>query len=179
MNTAKRGQGNDSVSHKRPGDLGEVGFTLTEILGMRLGEAVMHAALQTQTREIETLGVKSACFHYPHQQVLDASPAKPAKTCRYEIVGEDGTGIKLLTLGDAAVVFCGVELNIGSLAALRACSPYEKTWLVEFAELGGGYLPEADFYDRVTFQSLKCHYAKGSAERLVRDVTALLEEEHG
>ncbi|MBQ9663577.1 MAG: hypothetical protein IJV40_10550 [Oscillospiraceae bacterium] len=160
-------------------DLGEAGFALTTILGIRLGEQVMRAALETKTCEIDAIGVKKATFFYPHQQVLDASPARAAKSCRYEIAGEDEAGVTLLTLGDAAILFCGVELNVSTMAALRAASPYGKTWVVEFSELGGGYLPEAEYYDKVSYQALRSHYARGSAEQLIRDMVSLLEEQHG
>ena len=161
-------------------DLGEAGFSLVEILATRLGERVIRKAMQTATASIERFLFRDAVYRYPHQDVLDASPAHPARTCRYVVSGEDEAGVKLLTLGDSAVVFCGSEMNASALAALRESSPFANTWLIEFSAQGGDYMPPSDFYDRVTYQSLKCHYAKGSAERFVQDVQALLEEaDHG
>jgi len=157
-------------------DLHETGFDLVEILGTRLGEQVVKTTLTIKTEELESLQFSQASFFYPHQNVLDADFRAPALHCRYELDGKDEAGVALLRMGDAVVVFCGSEMNVSALRQLRENAHYSKLWLVEFSTVGGGYMPPADFYDRVTFQSLKSHYGKGTAEHWVTDVAQLLSE---
>ena len=155
-------------------DLGEAGFTLLEILATRLGEKVVAGLADIETVSGPQITWQTAEFMYDHQSVKGADPRFPAVSCEYIVEGKDPAGAAVLTMDDTAIVFCGSELNVSTLAAIKKGSSYAKTFICEFSTVGGGYMPPSDFYDMVTFQSIKCHYAKGTAEKLAEDFCAML-----
>lgn len=84
--------------------------------------------------------------------------------------------IAILQLGEIAVVACGVELCYETAERIKRESPFGQTLIMEFTIEGGSYLPEAVFYDRMSFQTRKSCYAKGTAERFGDDVLASLRD---
>ncbi len=160
-------------------DLHEQGFVLMEVLATRLGEKVAQTASNLTPMDFDSkMALCSKRFAYEGQRVTGADFRRPAKKCVYEPADTVDAELSILTLGDIAIVCCGVELNVSSLRKIREGSPYKYTFLLEFAAGGGGYLPESDFYDKVTFQSLKSRYAKGTEELLVGDIISTLKEQH-
>ena len=160
-------------------DLHEAGFDLMKVLATRLGERVAQTAAALTPADFEGgLALCSRRFAYEGQRVTGADFRRPAKQCVYEPAGTVDSELKILTLGDIAIVCCGVELNVSSLKKIRNASPYKHTFLLEFAVGGGGYMPTSEFYDRITFQSLKSRYAKGAEERFVQDIIRTLQEHH-
>lgn len=158
-------------------DLGAGGFTLVDVLATRLGEQVVRAAdgIDTVRRSIEP-HLDSYRFQYTGQRCSVRSDSGPTRECVFQDAEPVDAEIAILQLGDVAVVACGVELCYETAERIKRESPFAQTLILEFTTDGGGYLPEALFYDRMTFQARKSRYARGTAERFCEDVLASLRE---
>ena len=159
-------------------DLGMAGFALMDVLATRLGEQVVKAAdsIQSFDSKIEPK-LDWFEFTYTGQKTsCGFGGGEPTKKCEYYEDGEQKAEIAILQLGETAVVACGVELCYETAEKIRQESPFKHTLILEFTTNGGGYLPEAVFYDRVSFQSRKSRYIKGTAERFAEDVLHSLRE---
>ncbi len=152
-------------------DFGEGGFQLVQVLATRLGEQVVHAAEAIATAPLtDPIALDCYRFTYPGQRVTASSESGPTRDCTYLPNGTQDAELKILQIGDTAILACGVELCSETFAAIQAGSPFAHTLLMEFTTEGGGYMPEEIFYDRMSFQSRKSRYAKGSAERFREDI---------
>jgi hypothetical protein len=67
-----------------------------------------------------------------------------------------------------------VELGVDSYQNIKEHSPFDYTFIVEFAVDGGGYMAREEYYDNHSFQAGKSRFAKGAAERFEEDVIATL-----
>ena len=152
-------------------DLGAAGFALLDVLATRLGEQVVKAVdgitecdsniePHLDWFEFTYTGQKTSCGF---------GGGEPTRECEYFEDGEQKAEIAILQLGETAVLACGVELCYETAERIKAESPFAHTLILEFTTEGGGYLPEAIFYDRISFQSRKSRYAKGTAERFAVD----------
>lgn len=152
-------------------DLHEAGFYLVDILATRLGEQVIKAVNQIKTAELsKPIAMDRYEFMYPGQSVSASSNDGPVRECQYIPCGSQSAEIKVLQIEDTAVIACGVELCYETAKRIKENSPYHNTIFMEFTTKGFGYLPEAVFYDRMSFQSRKSRFAKGSAEKFGDDV---------
>lgn len=167
-------EGNQTVT-----DLHEAGFTFIDIIADRLKEAVIKAAEKSEAESTEGgLAIDHFTFTYPGQKAKGARMGQPSSDVEYIQDGENDLGLGVLRIGaDTAILFIGVEINCGTWKYIKENSPFKNTMLVEFSNRkGGGYLPEKDFYDKITYQSLKTRYFAGGAERLAEDAVAALKE---
>lgn len=174
-------------------DLHEAGFIFIDVLSDRLKEAVIRAAEASEEQSTEAgINFDRFIFTYPGQKTLGKRGGHDMRMTsnvdlreemrqhkaemKYVQEGEIDLGLDVLRIGaDTAVLFIGVEINSGTWKKIRENSPFKNTMIVEFSNLnGGGYLPEKDYYEKVTHQSTKTRYAAGSAERLTDDVLAAL-----
>lgn len=162
-------------------DLHETGFVFIDIIADRLKEAVTRAAAKTAEQNSDSLALDHFLFRYPGQKVTGARMGQPSCDAVYEEAKEQPLGLDVLRIGDdTAIVFIGVEINGGTWKYIKENSPFRNTMLVEFANKdGGGYLPEKDYYDKITYQSLKTRYFGGTAERLAEDAVRVLKELKG
>lgn len=168
----------DAKGHQTVTDLHEQGFVLAEMLGQRLAEQVMKTAESMETKPFDgCLTFQSALFTYPGQKVSAHESAGATTDCEFIPDGQRSTGIHILSLGDIAMVCCGVEIGVRTYAKIKEGSPYANTFVVEFANQsakGGGYMVERDLYEKMTYQSRKSVFAAGAAERLAEDVVEAL-----
>ncbi len=157
-------------------DLGMAGFALMDVLATRLGEQVVKASdsIQETAAELDP-HLDYYCFHYPGQRASTGfGGGEPTRECEYLEDGEQEAEIAVLQLGEIAVLACGVELCYETAERIKSESPFAHTLILEFTTKGGGYLPEELFYDRISFQSRKSRYAKGTAERFAKDALSSL-----
>lgn len=156
-------------------DIHEAGFHLVDILAARLGEQVVHTADRIVTSPLEgEIGLDRYRFIYPGQRVSEQPENGPAGGCVY-LDGEPQTvEVKILQIGDTAVIACGVEICYATAMRIKKESPFQHTLFWEFTTDGFGYLPEAIFYERMAFQARKSRFANGGAERFATDVLAAL-----
>lgn len=177
-------------------DLGETGFGLVRILGTRLGEQVVRTAENAAgsrkqmfqnagaSESPEASAFTSIHLDYfscscPAQKVTVSENGGPSTDCRYIPDGETDAGFALLTVGSIAVIFVNVELCTESWQKIKESSPFKNNMLVEFTSglAGGGYMPTEEFYDKMTYQSRKSRYARGSGEIFTQKIIEALERQ--
>lgn len=167
----------DKDGNQKVEDLHEAGFALMQTLSVRLGEQVVKTAKEIKTAELKTpIRLDKYHFSYDGQEVSGGNMQQPTKECRYIINGTQEAEIGILQIEDTAIVSCGVELCYETVSRIKEQSPFRNTFLMEFAEKGGGYLPEKVFYDRRSYQSRKCRYAQGTAEKFAEDIIESLQK---
>ncbi len=168
----------DKDGHQTVTDLHEAGFILIDIISDRLKEAVIKASAGAQAQGTDRLSLDHFTFRYPGQKTKGGSMNRPSTDIIYEKTDDQPLGLDVLRIGDdTAILFVGVELNGGTWKYIKENSPFRNTMLVEFANKnGGGYLPEKDFYEKITYQSVKTRFFAGAAECLKEDIIRVLKE---
>ena len=171
----------DKDGHQTTTDLHETGFIFVDIIADRLKEAVISANEKTEVQSSGSLALDHFTFSYPGQKVQGARMGQPSTEAVYLENGEQPLGLDVLRIGDdTAILFIGVEINSGTWKAIKEGSPFRNTMIVEFANKdGGGYLPEKEYYDKITYQSLKTRYFGGTAEKLAEDTVRILKQLKG
>ena len=173
-------------------DLGEAGFELVKILGTRLGEQVVKIAEGFGAKKPESpghskapeaspsIGLRLEYFSCscPAQRVTVSESSGPSTDCRYIPDGETEAGFAILTVGELAVLFVNVELCAESWLRIKEASPFPMMMAAEFTSglAGGGYMPTEEFYEKMTYQSRKSRYARGSAGILEQSIIKALRE---
>lgn len=166
----------DSQGRQIVEDLQEEGFALVKSLGTRLGQQVCRSAEQIKTRRMSVpLQLSRFAFRYPAQQVISPVRMRPTRECRFIADGEETAELQIFQIGDTALVALGVEICHATAQAIKAASPFAHTVFLEFTVDGGGYMPEAIFYDRMTPQASKSRFARGTAEQFREDVIRCLQ----
>lgn len=171
----------DRNGHQTVTDLHETGFVFIDIIADRLKEAVTRASEKTEVQGTDGLAFDRFTFRYPGQKVEGARMGQPSTDAVYIENGEQPLGLDVLRIGnDTAILFVGVELNGGTWKIIKENSPFKNTMIVGFANKhGGGYLPEKDYYDKITYQSLKTRYFGGTAELFAQDIIKVLKDLKG
>jgi neutral ceramidase len=157
-------------------DIGNAGFTLVELMGERLGaeavrvsEAIRTAPLPGPLRIVQD----SMLF-----TELDSSPNPAARqaTRKHDYIpkGKAPMPYWILQIGD--IVGVGVQVELASItgAAIKAQSPFRNTMVMTMVNGAAKYLPDADSFDRITYEALGARYARGSAEAFTTHVVQQL-----
>ena len=156
-------------------DMHEEGFVFLDILSSRLSEAVIRAVRESEPVEAPEINLDRYMFRYTGQKVKGADFRNPALSCEYIADGERDFSIDILSFGDIAVVAVGCEICSSTWNYVKERSPFKHTLLLEFAGRAGfGYLPQKDYYDKITYQSLKSKFYAGSAEKFAEDAISSL-----
>ena len=157
-------------------DLHEQGFLLSELLGTRLGEQVVKAAESIKTEPYsDEVKLDEAVYSYPGRSGPVKLPEKTVSSFENPGTPMSDAGVRVLRLGDVAVVFIGMEIGVRSYKYIKDNSPFSHTFIVEFAsEYGAGYMVERDMYAFSCHQSNKSRFAAGGAEAFREDVVKLL-----
>lgn len=166
--------GNQTVT-----DLHEAGFLFADILGKRLGQQVVKTAESIETTEFSGEIHMDLFQHtYPAQKVTVSENAGATTDCQFIPNGETTSSYAIMRIGDIAIVFIGVEIGVRSYAEIKKKSPFDHTFVIEFASAGrgGGYMVEKDLYDKMSYQSRKSRYAAGSAEMFRENIIQSLKE---
>ncbi|MCD8347050.1 MAG: hypothetical protein LUD16_03655, partial [Lachnospiraceae bacterium] len=162
-------------------DLHEKTFLLCELLGERLGMQVVMAAERIQCKEMDgPLQIVRRVFTYDGQEI--GNTREPQKEYEFKPEGERTLEFSVMQIGDIAVVGLIPEICARTEIALRTTSPFQNVAVQTFTGSGpiesgnGKYLGESDYYDKITMQAVSSAYAKGTAERLVKDIQKVMEE---
>ena len=85
----------------------------------------------------------------------------------------------ILTLGDIAFVGLKPEVNCITAEELAEKSPYERTILISMINGGQKYMPDAQSYERITWEAQNSMMMPGAAEAWVNRVVETLHEMRG
>ena len=84
--------------------------------------------------------------------------------------------ISTLTVGDMAFALAPYEMFGGNAKELMEASPYENTFIITCCNGADGYVPKEGTYAYGCYESYTSYVAEGTAEILVNDFVALLNE---
>lgn len=158
-------------------DLHEDGFVLLELLGERLGQVVVQTAEAVCCGPMRgALRLDRRTFTYPGQKIPRMEDIHPAKQYDYVPDGEKQTPVEALQIGDTVLLGVQPEICTQTEMALRERSPFAHTITITFVNGGAKYMAPAEFYDRITFQSMNSRFARGSAERFEENAIEFLQE---
>jgi neutral ceramidase len=171
-------QSTDKDGHIRYEDVGEQGFILSEMLGKRLGIAVLRVA-----DKISCQGLRGDIFmeHFtvecPGQQIIDMKSIRPTKTYAF-IPGEPRREpVAIFRLGNVAMVGVRPELSALTGTSIREHSLYPNTMIVTMINGGAKYMPDQSAYDRITYEAMNSFFGRGSAESLCAQVVEHLQRQ--
>ncbi|MFK4447616.1 neutral ceramidase [Caballeronia udeis] len=160
--------------------LHEAGFTLLELLGERLAADVVAVAGSIETRSAPTLQVVR---EHVQLQGVDFSPRNapvgPVTAFKYRPGAKIEEPVVLVQMGSIAFVGVRPELAATIGSRIRAGSPYPHTIVGTMVDGGAKYLPDAQSYDRFTYEARNSPYAPGTAEELANAVVGKLTQMHG
>ncbi len=88
--------------------------------------------------------------------------------------GELEVTVEAIRFGDAAFVAFKPETNCITELQLQGESPFKYTMLMSFVNGDFKYMPDAEAYDKGTFETTRTGLAKGAAEQFVKTALELL-----
>lgn len=158
-------------------DIHEDGFLLMELLGERLGQVVVQTAQAAVCAAMEgPLRLSRRSFSYQGQRIPRMEEIHPSRQYEYVPDGEKDSPIEALQIGDTVLLGIQPEICAQTEIALRERSPFAHTITITFVNGGAKYMAPAEYYDRITFQSMNSRFAKGSAEQFEENAIAFLQE---
>lgn len=161
-------------------DLHETGFAVLDLLGERLGIDVVSVADSIRTQSTATLSITREQIEV---NGLDFSPRNapvgPVTSFTYRSGAKVDVPVVLIRIGDVAFAGMQPELAASVGARIRAGSPYPRTIVATMVDGGAKYLPDAQSYERFTYEARNSPYAQGAAEELADTIVGKLGQMHG
>ena len=161
-------------------DLHETGFVYADALGRKLASAITMAVSKGARKEQGMISMETRDFIYAGQKELgrDFHLMHPGKV-EFEPDEDVHSDTTVFMLGDIAVIAAHAEINVGTLAAIRAQTKCKKIFFMAFTNGAGGYMTEKEVYDGGGYQCRKSRFARGSAELFAENIVSFLEEIKG
>ena len=146
-------------------DLHETGFTLVDLLGERLGADIVQVCENILTKPSGHLRIQREKIEVTSQEFSPADkPVGPVTAFDYRLGAQVMIPVVLLRIGDMTLVGIQPELAAIIGAHIRANSPSSPTIVATMVDGAAKYLPDAQSYDRFTYEARNSPYAKGAAE---------------
>ena len=101
---------------------------------------------------------------------------QPTLKAEYTPKGMQKVDVKVVTIGDVALVGVKPEVNTVTEAQLHAASPYKHTLLMSMVNGGLKYMPDQQSYKNATWEALTCALMPGAAEAWLNEAVAVLEK---
>lgn len=153
-------------------DAHDEGFALLERLGGQLTSDLNAAVAEAAPMELDGVRTQQHQLRCPGQQRADFHSLAPHRSFEYLPADDVVTTVSALALGDLVLV--GVEPEISSAlgSRIRREGAAKSVQLDVLTMVNGGakYLPDADAYQRVTYEAMNSGFARGSDQVLVDDV---------
>ena len=160
-------------------DIHDAGFTLVDLLGERLGSDAMAVAETIKATQAPSLDVLRESIEVPGLAFSPRNAAKgPVTSFDYQPDGKIKLPIVLIYIGDIAFVGMQPELAASLGARLKAGSAVPHTMVATMVDGSAKYLPDAQSYDRFTYEARSSPFARGAGEQVVSAATALLRQVH-
>ena len=112
------------------------------------------------------ISVKAHNITVAGQVPVERHQIRPTLTPTYAVDADRVLPWWTLRLGPVLVVGVQVELSSVTGAAIMASSPIDHTLVATMVNGAAKYLPDAQAFDRGTYEALSSRYAKGGAEAL-------------
>ncbi|MGN0978445.1 MAG: hypothetical protein ACI4PH_10365 [Faecousia sp.] len=159
-------------------DLGvEAGLAMVERLGRELAQDILPEVKGISCNmETPSIAVGMTYITWGGKERRSMQPRKIADFVRERDVTIDG---RIMTIGDVALVGLKPEINCITGEQLRKASPYPHTIAVAMIDGGQKYMPDAESYRKITWESQSSMMMPGAAEAWVEAVVATLTEMKG
>ena len=148
-------------------DGGSSGHLLVELLGERLGAAVVRIIENGCDEGSDTVSVSCTAHEVTvPAQIAPASFRDLAPTRDYQF-GSDGNRpvpFWILVLGEIRVIGLQAELSASSGILIKQRFPAVHTLVATMVNGAAKYLPDASAYQRMTYEAMSARYAAGAAE---------------
>lgn len=175
-----RGRGGRKIDK----NIREKAYLLTEMLGERIGQQVIMAMERIHTEETNSnVTIAEIKIDLPKRKREERVPGRPQGPVREFKFEEDGTiamPLSALQIGDMGFIGLIPEIDQKTALDIEENSPYKTTLVSTFTNSGpkesgiGKYMGQSDCYERITFQAVNSMFAKGAAEKMVKEAVKLL-----
>ena len=157
-------------------DIGEQGYPLIDLLGERLGVETVRVSdgIKTDSRPTKLRVVSGTVQLDAQVRPRELQSLHPSKTYDYKATGKVGAPYSVMQIGDVAIVGVQVELSSVTGTYIKQHSPFKKTIVVTMVNGSAKYLPEAESYRKITYESMNSSYGPGSAEILSKKILQTL-----
>ncbi|MDR1807926.1 MAG: hypothetical protein LBR33_08465 [Propionibacteriaceae bacterium] len=156
-------------------DAGDAGHLLVDLLGERLGAALLDAVAAARPVGGTGLAVERGTVTLDAQRLpADSRAIRPSRAHRFTPDGTADAPWVALRLGGAVLIGTQAELSAATGLALRAASPCPHTLVATLVDGAAKYMADADAYRRSTYEAMNSRYARGSAERFAAALLAAL-----
>ena len=157
-------------------DVHDAGHVLVDLLGERLGSAVVQVSAQVRCDAFAgPLRMVSASVEVQAQRApVSFRDLRPVRSYDFQPAGTETVPISVMQLGDAVLVGLQAELSSKTGLDIKARSPFERTVIMTMVNGGAKYMADAESYDKITYAAMNSRYAKGAAELVSSRILQLL-----
>lgn len=161
-------------------DLGDKGWLLLELMGMRLGQQIVRAADSIVCGDVEKISLSKKSVTLPGRVMFRGGPGgvqqKPP-----QVRGDDvNVVVSVMTIDDVAWIGTTPEIMVSTVRYMKENSPFAQTafsgWTNDGKDSRGTYMAEEIMYERETYQSSKSAFFRGAAEIMREKVVEILAE---
>ena len=152
----------------------EYGLKIVEKYGPVLAEDILTAAEKAQCGEVDTaLRLGGCAFRWGTK---GRAPMMPRRSAEYVAEREAEVTSDIIILGDMALIAVKPEVNVITEKQLQERSPFETTLLFSMVNGGLKYMPDAQSYERCTWEAQSAMLMPGAAEKWVEKTVSTLKE---
>ena len=154
----------------------EYGLKLVEQYGPVLAGDILSTVEKVQCGELEAaLRLGGCAFRWGTK---GRTPMMPRKSAEYVAEREAEVTSEIITLGGMAFVAVKPEVNVITEQQLQEQSPFATTLLFSMVNGGMKYMPDAQSYERCTWESQSAMLMPGAAEKWVEETVGALKALH-
>ncbi|CAI2496323.1 Uncharacterised protein [Serratia ficaria] len=169
---------NDDGSVYKTGS-GVQAFELLNLLTERLGSDVMRILNNITTSPPGTLDIIREELTVPALSFTPQNaPKGPVTTFHYQPAGEINVPVILMRMGNIIWIGLQPELSAATAAWIRENSPFHATLVSTMVDGAAKYMPDAQSYDRFTYEARSSPFARGAAELLSEFIIDRLRQLH-
>jgi len=156
-------------------DIHEQGFDWVARLGGQLGGEAVRVADAIRTDGMPSLGIRretattAALVFSPHN-----APTGPVTAFAYTPGPKIALPVALMRIGDIAIVGVQPELAASLGSRIKTASPYAHTLVATMVDGGAKYMPDAQSYDRFTYEARNSPFARGAGEDAASAIVGML-----
>ncbi|MCT4718074.1 hypothetical protein MUA02_03310 [Enterobacteriaceae bacterium H20N1] len=154
-------------------------FELLHQLATRLGREVMKVLDTITTSTPTRLQMVRDQIPVPALNFSpENAPKGPVTTFRYQPAGNIKVPVTLMQMGN--IIWIGLQPELSAITAtyIREHSPFQHTFVSTMVNGSAKYMPDAQSYDRFTYEARSSPFARGAAEFVATAIIKQLEILH-
>ena len=172
----------DRTGYQKRSNLHDVGLSLVDLLGERLGSAVVCAAegltFLANDRRLQLRIRHDEIDVYAQVAPKTVKQISPTRQHRFVEAGPTRVPVVTFLIGDVAFVGVQAELFSATGLEIKKRSPFQLTIVSTMVNGAAKYMADEVSFDRITYAALSSRFSRGSAELVTEAVISILQEEH-